>query len=73
LGSLNDAVVGRHLLIDLIDRLTRERGLNAAETSLLQGVVLGWQSRRITQDLGGFQATWEAFRAQKKFWGEAQS
>jgi triphosphatase len=70
LGSLNDAVVGRHLLIELIARLSRERGLGATDVSLLQGVVLGWQTRRITQDLGGFQATWEGFRAQKKFWGE---
>lgn len=70
LGSLNDAVVGRHLLVNLIGRLTGERNLSATDTSLLQGVMLGWQSRRITQDLGGFQATWEGFRAQKKFWGE---
>lgn len=70
LGSLNDAVVGRHLLADLIGRLTRERGLNPVETSQLHGVVLGWQSCRIAQDLGGFQATWEEFRAQRKFWRE---
>lgn len=70
LGSLNDAVVGRHLLVDLICRLERERGLSPQESSMLQGVVLGWQSRRIAQDLAGFQGTWEAFRAQKKFWGE---
>ena len=67
LGSLNDAVVGRHLLVDLIGRL---KDLSAPDTTLLQGVVLGWQSRRIAQDLAGFQATWESFRAQKKFWGD---
>lgn len=70
LGSLNDAVVGRHLLVDLIGRLGRERDLSQQETGQLEGIVLGWQSHRIAQDLGGFQGTWEAFRAQKKFWGE---
>lgn len=70
LGSLNDAVVGRHLLVELIGRLASERGLGAADINLLQGVVLGWQSRRISQDLAGFRATWEGFRAQKKFWAE---
>jgi inorganic triphosphatase YgiF len=68
LGSLNDAVVGRHLLVDLIGRLVRARTLSAQEIGLLEGIVLGWQSHRIAQDLGGFQETWEAFRAQKKFW-----
>lgn len=71
LGSLNDAVVGRHLLVGLIERLEKERGLSGADIRLLQGVVLGWQSRHIAQDLGGFHTTWEAFRTQKKFWGEA--
>lgn len=70
LGSLNDAVVGRHLLVDLIGRLGRERGLSQQETGQLEGIVLGWQSHRIAQDLAGFQETWEAFRAQKKFWRE---
>ncbi|WP_374652934.1 CHAD domain-containing protein [Dongia sp.] len=70
LGSLNDAVVGRHLLVELIERLSKERGLSAQDTSALHGVVLGWQSHRIASDLAGFQSTWKAFRAQKKFWGE---
>jgi inorganic triphosphatase YgiF len=70
LGSLNDAVVGRHLLVDLIDRLARAGTLSQQEIGLLEGIVLGWQSHRIAQDLSGFQQTWEAFRAQKKFWGD---
>ncbi|WP_374383544.1 CHAD domain-containing protein [Dongia sp.] len=70
LGSLNDAVVGRHLLVDLIDRLSRESGLSPADAAYLRGVVLGWQNARIARDLGGFEETWETFRAQKKFWGE---
>jgi inorganic triphosphatase YgiF len=70
LGSLNDAVVGRHLLVDLIGRLGQRRALSPQETGQLEGIVLGWQSHRIAQDLAGFQETWEAFRVQKKFWGE---
>jgi inorganic triphosphatase YgiF len=68
LGSLNDATVGRQLLVDLIERVTCERSLSATDTSLLQGVVLGWQSSRINHDLGGFRSTWKAFRDQRKFW-----
>lgn len=70
LGSLNDAVVGRHLLVELIARLQRERGVAESDVRLLEGVVLGWQSRRIAVDLGGFPATWEAFLAARKFWGD---
>ncbi len=70
LGSLNDAVVGRHLLVELIGRLVREKGLAEADAGYLRGIVLGWQSAKIVQDLEGFQNTWQAFRAQKKFWGE---
>lgn len=68
LGSLNDASVGRHLLVDLIARLRRERHLSEADTKMLEGVVLGWQSRRIADDLADFPATWEAFLKQRKFW-----
>ncbi|MDY0874315.1 CYTH and CHAD domain-containing protein [Dongia rigui] len=68
LGSLNDAVVGRHLLVDLIGKLGQQRALSLQETGQLEGIVLGWHSHRIAQDLGGFQETWETFRAQKKFW-----
>lgn len=70
LGSLNDAVVGRHLLVDLIARLARDKKLLPQEIGLLEGVALGWQSQCIAHDIAGFQQTWEAFRAQKKFWRE---
>jgi triphosphatase len=73
LGSLNDAVVGRHLLVDLIRQLTETKGWGASETNLLHGIVLGWQSHRISNDLGGFRATWEAFRIQRKFWGKVNA
>lgn len=69
LGSLNDAVVGRHLLVELIGRLRNERNLPDGEVKLLEGVVLGWQSQRIALDLADFPATWEAFLKQRKFWG----
>lgn len=68
LGSLNDAVVGRHLLAELIQRLRHERRLEDGTIGLLEGVVLGWQSHRIATDLRDFPATWEGFLAQRKFW-----
>jgi triphosphatase len=68
LGSLNDAVVGRHLLVDLTRQLQSERAMPEGEVKLLEGVVLGWQSRRIAIDLADFPRTWEAFLKQKKFW-----
>ncbi|MBK8157828.1 MAG: CHAD domain-containing protein [Rhodospirillaceae bacterium] len=71
LGSLNDAVVGRHLLTNLTKGLSDAPGWGSAESNLLHGIVLGWQSHRISGDLGGFQMTWEGFRAQRKFWGKA--
>lgn len=68
LGSLNDAVVGRHLLSELITRLSREKRLADSDIRALEGVVLGWQSHRIATDLRDFPVTWEGFLAQRKFW-----
>jgi CHAD domain-containing protein len=69
LGSLNDAVVGRLLLSGLMERASADCGTGAIENQHLQGVILGWQSCRISQDLHGFRTTWRAFRDQRKFWG----
>ncbi len=71
LGSLNDAVVGRHLLVNLTKELASAPGWGSNESNLLHGIVLGWQSHRISSDLGGFRTTWEGFRAQRKFWSKA--
>lgn len=68
LGSLNDAVVGRHLLVELIARLRQQKEIGDADVKLLEGVVLGWQSRRIAVDLRDFPMTWETFLKQRRFW-----
>jgi inorganic triphosphatase YgiF len=68
LGSLNDAFVGRQLMVDLIARLRQEHHLPEGTVRFLEGLVLGWQSRRISMDLTGFPETWHGFRKQKKFW-----
>jgi inorganic triphosphatase YgiF len=70
LGSLNDAFVGRQLLSGIAQRLMLDHGMAAADANLVQGLVLGWQTARITRDLEGFQATWRAFAKQKRFWVE---
>ncbi len=65
LGSLNDAVVTRHLLSELEQRL----GENApALATRAVGIVIGWQAARIERDLGHFRAVWESFVEQKPFW-----
>jgi hypothetical protein len=40
----------------------------AADANLLQGLVLGWQTARITRDLEGFHDIWRNFAKQKRFW-----
>jgi triphosphatase len=68
LGSLNDAFVGRQLLSGIAQRLMLDHGMAAADANLLQGLVLGWQTARITRDLEGFRDIWRAFAKQKRFW-----
>ncbi|TDQ81441.1 inorganic triphosphatase YgiF [Dongia mobilis] len=68
LGSLNDAVVGRQLLVDLVGRLRQEHHLPEGMVRFLEGLVVGWKSRRIAVDLADFPATWQSFLKQKKFW-----
>ena len=66
--ALRPAESGIHWPRTVPARLRRERHLSEADTRMLEGVVLGWQSRRIADDLADFPATWEAFLKQRKFW-----
>lgn len=71
LGSLNDAVVGHHLLIGLMAKLSEKFSISPKEAGRLEGIILGWQSKHIAHDLSGFCRTWQAFKEQKKFWVES--
>ena len=66
LGSLNDAVVSRQLLLALEGRIANTNDIEAARHA--SGLVLGWQAARIDRDLAGFQATWRKLRARPPFW-----
>jgi len=68
LGSLNDAFVSRHVLLGLVQRLIKDRGMSAAEAALLHGTVLGWQTARIERDLADFPEAWRDFAKCKRFW-----
>ncbi len=57
LGSLNDAAVSRGLLQALRERFPKESDPEAL------GMVLGWQARRVEDDLSHLQDVWE--RAKK--------
>ena len=70
LGSLNDAFVSRHVLLNLVRRLVMERDMPAAEAALLHGTVLGWQTARIERDLADFPEAWSDFAKCRKFWSE---
>jgi CHAD domain-containing protein len=65
LGSLNDAVVSRQLLLALEGRVANANDIEAARHA--SGLVLGWQAARIDRDLAGFQTTWRKLRDRPPF------
>lgn len=69
LGSLNDAVVSRQLLLALEARLADAKDATAARHA--SGLVLGWQAARVDRDLAGFQETWRRLRDRSPFWIDA--
>jgi inorganic triphosphatase YgiF len=69
LGSLNDAVVSRQLLLALEGRIANTNDIEAARHA--SGLVLGWQAARIDRDLGDFQTTWRKLRDRPPFWTDA--
>jgi triphosphatase len=68
LGSLNDAVVSRQLLLALEGRIANASDIEAARHA--SGLVLGWQAARIDRDLAGFQTTWRKLRQRPPFWSD---
>jgi inorganic triphosphatase YgiF len=69
LGSLNDAVVSRQLLLALEGRIAGSNDIEAARHA--SGLVLGWQAARIDRDLADFQKTWRKLRDRTPFWSDA--
>jgi inorganic triphosphatase YgiF len=68
LGSLNDALVSRQLLEELERFLANEPAEGAAGAARAAGMILGWQSRRIAEDLSRFTPVWKQFTHSKIFW-----
>ena len=69
LGSLNDAIVSRQLLLALEGRIANTNDIEAARHA--SGLVLGWQAARIDRDLADFQTTWRKLRDRPPFWTDA--
>jgi triphosphatase len=68
LGSLNDALVSRHLVEELERFLADTPSVGSAAAGRAAGVILGWQGARIAADLGQVSAVWKQFLKQKSFW-----
>ncbi len=68
LGSLNDALVSRHLVEELERFLAKMPSVGPAAAARGAGVVLGWQTARIAEDVARVPAAWKEFRDRKIFW-----
>lgn len=68
LGSLNDAMVSRHLVEELERFLAEVPSLGPTAAARGAGVVLGWQAASIAADLGRVTGVWKAFVGRKTFW-----
>ncbi len=68
LGSLNDALVSRHLVEELERFLAEAPALGPTAAARGAGVILGWQAASIAGDLGRVTAVWKAFVGRKSFW-----
>jgi CHAD domain-containing protein len=66
LGSLNDALVSRQLLLSLEGRI--ENASDAVAARHASGLILGWQASRVDRDLADFQDTWRKLRERRPFW-----
>ncbi len=66
LGSLNDAIVSRQLLLSLEGRVANANDIEAARHA--SGLILGWQAARIDRDLADFESTWRKLRGRSPFW-----
>ncbi len=68
LGSLNDALVSRHLVEELERFLANVPSLGPTAAARGAGVILGWQAARVAEDLGQVAGTWKNYLGRKTFW-----
>ena len=68
LGSLNDALVSRHLVEELERYLADAPSVGPTQAARAAGVILGWQGGRIAEDLNRVSAVWKEFTKHKTFW-----
>ena len=68
LGSLNDALVSRHLVEELERFLADVPSLGPTAAARGAGVILGWQAARIAEDISKVSGVWKGFLKRKAFW-----
>ena len=67
LGSLNDSVVGKRLVAELIKR-GHKAGKDREALAKAEGMIAGWRAARLEADLARFGDVWAEFTAAKPFW-----
>ncbi len=72
LGSLNDALVSRHLVEELERFLANVPSLGPTAAARGAGIILGWQAARIAEDMGKVAGIWKGFLGRKIFWPRPQ-
>jgi triphosphatase len=72
LGSLNDALVSRHLVEELERFLADSPSVGPVAAARGAGVILGWQAARISFDLGRLATIWKDFIERKCFWPQPE-
>jgi triphosphatase len=73
LGSLNDALVSRHLVEELERFLADAPSVGPTAAARGAGVILGWQAARIAEDLRRVPSAWKDFLQRKTFWPRPES
>ena len=61
LGSLNDALVSRHLVEELERYLADSPALGPSGAARGAGIILGWQAARIAEDRAKVTGVWKNF------------
>jgi inorganic triphosphatase YgiF len=67
LGSLNDAVVGQHLIEEL-DKVVTTDAAGEQARAQANDILLGWYAARIDNDLRHFSAAWKNYSKKRRYW-----
>lgn len=68
LGAVNDSVVGRQLVQQLIAAPAIASSLDPAELERIRGLILGWQIHAIHQKRTALGKIWKDFAESRRFW-----